>query len=185
MDNLLTFAVEAHGGLKAWNKLQSLHANVSIGGALWDQKQLPGLFKNTHVELKLPTNMSSRISLTLASGSYLRRIRYPWSLSRERPSTRASTHGQPLPGNPPIPDGTNCMRGISAATRSGVISQRRSFTPILASMRKRLNLGMRTESVGGCCKSPFLTDTRRTLARNTPTSARTGFSEDISTLSMF
>lgn len=53
MDNLLTFAIEAHGGLNAWNKLQSLHANVSIGGALWDLKGLPGLFKNTHVELKL------------------------------------------------------------------------------------------------------------------------------------
>jgi len=31
----------------------ALHANVSIGGALWDLKQLPGLFKNTRVELKL------------------------------------------------------------------------------------------------------------------------------------
>ena len=45
MDNLLTSAIEAHGGLNAWNKLQSLHANVSIGGALWELKQLPGLFK--------------------------------------------------------------------------------------------------------------------------------------------
>lgn len=53
MDNLLKFAVEAHGGLKAWSKFQSLQANVSIGGALWNQKQLPGLFKNTRVELKL------------------------------------------------------------------------------------------------------------------------------------
>jgi hypothetical protein len=53
MDNLLKFAVEAHGGLKAWNKLQSLHAHVSIGGALWDLKQLPGLFKNTRVDLKV------------------------------------------------------------------------------------------------------------------------------------
>jgi hypothetical protein len=53
LDNLLAFPIEAHGGLNAWNKLQSLHANVSIGGALWDLKGLPGLFKNTHVELKL------------------------------------------------------------------------------------------------------------------------------------
>lgn len=53
MDRLRKFALEAHGGLNAWNKLQSLHANVSIGGALWDLKQLPGLFKNTRVELKL------------------------------------------------------------------------------------------------------------------------------------
>ena len=53
LDNLLKFALEAHGGLRAWDKLQSLRANVSIGGALWDLKQLPDLFKNTHVELKL------------------------------------------------------------------------------------------------------------------------------------
>ena len=30
-----------------------MKANVSIGGALWDQKQLPGLFKNARIELKL------------------------------------------------------------------------------------------------------------------------------------
>jgi hypothetical protein len=53
MDNLLRLALEAHGGLKAWSSLQSLRANVSIGGALWNQKQLPGLFENTRVELKL------------------------------------------------------------------------------------------------------------------------------------
>jgi hypothetical protein len=53
LDHLLTFAIEAHGGLNTWNRLQSLHANVSIGGALWDQKGLPGLFQNTRVELKL------------------------------------------------------------------------------------------------------------------------------------
>ena len=53
MDNLLQFALEAHGGLNAWNRLQTLHANASIGGALWDLKQIPGLFKNTHVDLKL------------------------------------------------------------------------------------------------------------------------------------
>ena len=53
MDNLLKFALEAHGGLNAWYRLQSLHANVSIEGSLWDLKQVPGLFKNTRVELKL------------------------------------------------------------------------------------------------------------------------------------
>jgi hypothetical protein len=53
LDNLLKVAIEAHGGSNAWNKLQSLHVHVSIGGALWDLKQLPGLFKNTRVDLKL------------------------------------------------------------------------------------------------------------------------------------
>jgi hypothetical protein len=53
LDNLLKFVIEAHGGLNAWNKFESLRAGVSIGGALSDLKQLPGLFKNTRVELKL------------------------------------------------------------------------------------------------------------------------------------
>src|SRR4030095_1993217 len=53
LDNLLTNAIEAHGGLVAWNKLQTLRANVSIGGALWDLRGVPGLFKNIQVELKL------------------------------------------------------------------------------------------------------------------------------------
>src|ERR1700733_4802484 len=53
LDNLLKLAIDAHGGLNAWNRLESLQANVSIGGALWDQKQLPGLFNNTRVELNL------------------------------------------------------------------------------------------------------------------------------------
>ena len=39
--------------MNAWNRVQSLRANVSIEGSLWELKQLPGLFKNTSVELKL------------------------------------------------------------------------------------------------------------------------------------
>jgi hypothetical protein len=53
MDKLLAFAIEAHGGMNAWNEFDSLRANVSIGGVLWDMKQLPGIFKNVRIELKL------------------------------------------------------------------------------------------------------------------------------------
>ena len=53
MDSLLKLAIEAHGCLDAWNKFQRLQANVSIGGALWDQKQIPCLFENARIELKL------------------------------------------------------------------------------------------------------------------------------------
>jgi hypothetical protein len=52
LDSLLKLAIE-HGGLNVWNKLESLPANVLIGGTLWDKKQLPSLFKNARVELKL------------------------------------------------------------------------------------------------------------------------------------
>jgi hypothetical protein len=53
VDNLLQIAIEAHGGLKAWNQFESLRASVSIGGALWEQKELPGLFNNSRIDLKL------------------------------------------------------------------------------------------------------------------------------------
>jgi hypothetical protein len=53
LDSLLKLALEAHGGLDTWNKVESLQANVFIGGTPWNQKQLPGLFKKTRVELKL------------------------------------------------------------------------------------------------------------------------------------
>lgn len=56
MNDLLSFAVEAHGGLERWNEFSRLRAEVSIGGAIWDFKKQPGLFRNkvfeidTHVE---------------------------------------------------------------------------------------------------------------------------------------
>jgi hypothetical protein len=53
MDKLLALAVDAHGGLDVWNRFESLHADVSIGGALWDMKQIPGLFSSARVDLKL------------------------------------------------------------------------------------------------------------------------------------
>ena len=56
LDNLLKIATDAHGGLNAWNQFESVRASVSIGGALWDQKQLPGLFNNSRVDLKLRQN---------------------------------------------------------------------------------------------------------------------------------
>ena len=53
MDELLALAVDAHGGLNAWNKFKVLRVHASIGGALWDMKQIPGVFGNAHLELNL------------------------------------------------------------------------------------------------------------------------------------
>jgi len=52
LDNLLQIAIEAHGGLNAWNQFESLRASISMRG-LWDQKELPGLFSNCRIDLKL------------------------------------------------------------------------------------------------------------------------------------
>jgi hypothetical protein len=53
VDNLLQIAIEANGGLNAWNQFESLRASVSIGGELWEQKGLPGLFNNSRIDLQL------------------------------------------------------------------------------------------------------------------------------------
>jgi hypothetical protein len=53
LEQLLLSAIAAHGGLKRWNDLESLQANVSIGGAHWDLVGLPGVFENAHLEVKL------------------------------------------------------------------------------------------------------------------------------------
>jgi hypothetical protein len=43
MNDLLKLAVNAHGGLPHWNKLNTIEAHISIGGAIWDFKGQPGL----------------------------------------------------------------------------------------------------------------------------------------------
>jgi hypothetical protein len=56
MNDLLAFAVEAHGGLGRWNAFSKLRAEVSVDGAIWHLKQQPGLLTdkvfeiNTHAE---------------------------------------------------------------------------------------------------------------------------------------
>ena len=39
----LDVAVKAHGGLEAWNRLESVWVDFSIGGALWDLKGQAGV----------------------------------------------------------------------------------------------------------------------------------------------
>ena len=150
LDNLLKIAIEAHGGLNAWNQFESLRASVSIGGALWDQKQLPGLFNNSRVDLKLRQNRRSPIFQTLANGSYLHRAKSPWNQTLGHGSIRASSRDHPSQASPLIPNGTNCMPVISAATPYGDTSPHRFSIHTRDSRQERLNLGKRTESVGAC-----------------------------------
>ncbi|MBM9400032.1 hypothetical protein JUN65_00265 [Gluconacetobacter azotocaptans] len=52
MSDLLSFAVEAHGGLDRWNAFTKLRAEVSIAGAIWDFKQQPGLLLDKVFEIE-------------------------------------------------------------------------------------------------------------------------------------
>jgi hypothetical protein len=51
MNDLLAFAVAAHGGLARWNTFTKLRAEVSIAGAIWQIKQQPGLLTDKVFEI--------------------------------------------------------------------------------------------------------------------------------------
>jgi hypothetical protein len=51
MNDLLAFAVEAHGGLARLDAFSKLRAEVSVDGAIWHLKQQPGLLTNKVFEI--------------------------------------------------------------------------------------------------------------------------------------
>jgi hypothetical protein len=53
MNDLLKFALAAHGGLERWQGFARLSARASIGGAIWDVKQRPGLLTDKEIVLDL------------------------------------------------------------------------------------------------------------------------------------
>lgn len=53
MNDLLAFAVEAHGGLDRWNSFSKVQSDLTIDGAIWHVKQVPGLFINKKFEATL------------------------------------------------------------------------------------------------------------------------------------
>ncbi len=80
MNHLLDAAVKAHGGLDAWNRLESVWVDLSIGGALWDLKDQAGLFTVGTYEADL---RRQRATLGHSRGAN-RRVRFsPGRLSLE------------------------------------------------------------------------------------------------------
>jgi hypothetical protein len=55
MDNLLSFALDAHGGLDRWQGFSQLSVRASISGAIWQVKQQPGLLSDKEIVLNLRT----------------------------------------------------------------------------------------------------------------------------------
>jgi len=51
MNNLLNFAVEAHGGLDRWNKIKSMKIEASITGGIWYVKGRPDVLKNVIMQV--------------------------------------------------------------------------------------------------------------------------------------
>jgi hypothetical protein len=61
MNDLLAFAIDAHGGLERWNKFTTLAAQVDIDGAIWHVKQQPGLLADKLLEIETHVQ---RLSIT-------------------------------------------------------------------------------------------------------------------------
>ncbi|OXC77127.1 hypothetical protein [Caballeronia sordidicola] len=51
MNDLLAFAIDAHGGLDRWNAFSRLKAELSVDGAIWHLKQQPGLLNDKVFEI--------------------------------------------------------------------------------------------------------------------------------------
>jgi hypothetical protein len=55
MTDLLELAINAHGGMRRWDQLNSVEGQFSIGGAIWGFKGVPGVFGDITVALDLHT----------------------------------------------------------------------------------------------------------------------------------
>jgi hypothetical protein len=53
MNELLEFALEAHGGLARWRELTEIKADLSVTGALWQAKSQLDALKHIRIEASL------------------------------------------------------------------------------------------------------------------------------------
>jgi len=61
VNDLLAFALEAHGGLERWNEFSTLKVELSVDGAIWHAKQQPGLLVDKIFEIDTHTE---RLTIT-------------------------------------------------------------------------------------------------------------------------
>src|ERR1700688_1302514 len=50
MNDLLTLAIESHGGQARWDAIRTVTAELSIDGALWDLKGKAGILQDARYE---------------------------------------------------------------------------------------------------------------------------------------
>jgi hypothetical protein len=80
MNDLLRFSLEAHGGLRRWNEFTTLNAELSIGGAIWDAKQQPGLLMDKVFEID---THAERVMITPFTAADRRSVFVPARLAIE------------------------------------------------------------------------------------------------------
>jgi hypothetical protein len=59
MNDLLSTAIEAHGGLECWNQLDTVSARLIQGGALWELKGQAGVLDDVVVTASLHEERAS------------------------------------------------------------------------------------------------------------------------------
>ena len=59
MEDLLKTVIEAHGGLRRWNQLESGSAHLDNGGVLWAMKGQPDFAKPVRVSVTLHRQWTS------------------------------------------------------------------------------------------------------------------------------
>jgi hypothetical protein len=104
MNELLSLAIKAHGGLDRWNKVRSVEATASITGAIWYVKGRPDVLKNVVVSAETEWSAGSRPGKPgqrrdPAAGSVARppcnRLRHP-DQPRQRPGHLLDDYGVQL-----------------------------------------------------------------------------------------
>jgi hypothetical protein len=150
IDDLLNWAVMAHGGLDRWNSFRTVAFEFSLGGALWDVKGQTGLLADSIFEADIHKQRA-----TLGRfGASDRRVRFaPDRLVLEsnagkeiqvRVNPRAAFAGHVLETL-----GINCTPLTLAAMHCGTALCSLSSTPIPALRRRRSSPGRRMANAGG------------------------------------
>jgi hypothetical protein len=80
MNDLLAFAIQAHGGLDRWNSFKHLSAELSVDGAIWHLKQQAGLLTDKVFDID---THAERLSITPFMGADSRSLFVPGRLVLE------------------------------------------------------------------------------------------------------
>ncbi|MEV0070538.1 hypothetical protein [Amycolatopsis sp. NPDC050768] len=102
MSDLLDIAVEAHGGLKRWNELNSVTAHLSNGGVVFPLKGQAGLLDDITVRVDLHRQFTSHAPFggpglrTAFRGEHVAIENEAGEVVEERDNTRASFAGHTL-----------------------------------------------------------------------------------------
>ncbi|MGF6756635.1 hypothetical protein [Paraburkholderia sp. GAS42] len=101
MSALLEQAVEAHGGIENWRKLRAVSARLDIGGAIWQVKGQPDMFRDVELEADLRTQRLAMTSQTAGwKGHFtpdlvrIESLKGDWIEERHAPRTSYEGHAQ-------------------------------------------------------------------------------------------